>query len=216
VYFNGAVVAEMPGGKILSLTLQGKESAAFCVDLARKTGLYIHIFFPGTPESPRQRLMAERRGPEWEHYLRHTGIPAEIGDLKEALADPALPGCIKTMFIGDGESQNLVRPAVEERYGKDIYIAGSLKEFLEIMSPRVSKGEGLKTALKALDLDPSQVIAFGDEENDLPLFAAASYALAPANAKDPVRRAADQVIGPNSEEGVAAFVEQQFLNNAAP
>jgi Cof subfamily protein (haloacid dehalogenase superfamily) len=213
VYFNGAVVADMPGGKVLAQTLQDKESASFCVDLARKTGLYVQIFFPGTLENPRQRLMAERRGPEWERYLRHTGIPAETGNLKEALEDPALPGCVKTMFIGDGESQNLVRPAILERYGRDLYIAGSLNEFLEIMNPQVSKGEGLKTALKARGMDPSQVIAFGDEETDLPLFAAATYAAAPANAKEPVRRAADLVIGPNSEEGVAAFIEQRFLKN---
>jgi Cof subfamily protein (haloacid dehalogenase superfamily) len=210
VYFNGAVVADMPGEKILALTLQDRESAAFCVDLARRTGLYVQIFFPGTLENPRRRLVAERRGPEWERYLRHTGIPAETGDLKEVLAEPGLPGCIKTMFIGDGESENLARPALGERYGGGLYVAGSLKGFLEIMSPRVSKGEGLKTALKARGLDPSQVIAFGDEETDLPMFAAVSYAAAPANAKDPVRRAADQIIGPNSEDPVAAFAERYF------
>ncbi|MDR0399960.1 MAG: HAD hydrolase family protein [Treponema sp.] len=211
VYFNGAVVADMPGERILALTLQDRESAAFCVELARKTGLYVQIFFPGIPQNPRRRLMAERRGPEWERYLRHTGIPAEIGDLQEVLANPALPGCVKTMFIGDGESQNLVRPALEERYGGGLYIADSLKGFLEIMSPQVSKGRGLQTALAARSLDPSQVIAFGDEETDLPLFAAVSYAAAPANAKDPVRRAADQVIGPHDEDPVAAFVERYFL-----
>ena len=211
VYFNGAVVAEMPGWKTLALRLQDKETAAFCLDLARKTGIYFQAFFPGGPEKPRQRLVAERKGWEWELYLRHTGIPAETGDLKEALADPSLPGCVKTMFIGDGESQNLIRPVIEERYGGKLYIAGTLKQFLEIMHPGVSKGEGLKTALKARGLCPSQVIAFGDEENDLPMFGLASYALAPANAKDTVRHAADRIIGANSEDGVAAFLEENFL-----
>jgi Cof subfamily protein (haloacid dehalogenase superfamily) len=211
VYFNGAVVADMPGWKTLALTLQDKETAAFCLGLARKTGLYFQAFFPGDQEKPRQRLMAERRGAEWELYLRHTGIPAEIGDLEEALADPALPGCVKTMFIGDGESQNIVRPIIEERYGGKLYIAGTLTQFLEIMNPGVSKGEGLKTALAAGGLDISQVIAFGDEENDLPMFSLASYALAPANAKDTVRRKADRIIKANTEDGVAAFLEENFL-----
>ena len=211
VYFNGAVVAEMPGWKTLALRLQDKETAAFCLDLARKTGVYFQAFFPGVPEKPRQRLVAERKGWEWELYLRHTGIPAETGDLKEALADPSLPGCVKTMFIGDGESQNLIRPVIEERYGGKLYIAGTLKQFLEIMHPGVSKGEGLKTALKARGLCPSRVIAFGDEENDLPMFGLASYALASANAKDTVRHAADRIIGANSEDGVAAFLEENFL-----
>jgi Cof subfamily protein (haloacid dehalogenase superfamily) len=211
VYFNGAMTVEMPGWKTLAITLLDKETAAFCLALARKTGLYFHAFFPGGPGSPRQRLVSERKGPEWELYLRQTGIAAETGDLEAALADPALPGCVKTMFIGDGESQKLVRPAIEERYGKDLYITSTHKQFLEIMQAGVSKGEGLKTALKALGLDPSQLIAFGDEENDLPMFALAGYALAPANAKETVRLAADRIIGPNSEDGVAAFLEENFL-----
>jgi hydroxymethylpyrimidine pyrophosphatase-like HAD family hydrolase len=156
--------------------------------------------------------MAERKGREWDLYLRHTGIPAEIGDLKEALADPSLPGCVKTMFIADGEGQKLVRPLIEERYGGKLYIAGTLNQFLEIMHPAVSKGAGLKTALGALGLDFSQLAAFGDEENDLPMFDLAAYALAPASAKDTVRRAADRIIGPHGEDGVAAFLEENFLS----
>jgi Cof subfamily protein (haloacid dehalogenase superfamily) len=211
VYFNGAVAAEMPDWKTLALSLLDKEPAAFCLELARKTGFYFQVFFPGRPGEPRQRLVAERKGWEWELYLRHTGIPAEIGDLKEALADPSLPGCVKTMFIGGRESQNLIRPIIEERYGEKLYIAGTLNQFLEIMHPGVSKGEGLKTVLNILGLDFSQVIAFGDEENDLPMFSLVSYALAPANAKDTVRHAADRIIGANSEDGVAAFLEENFL-----
>jgi Cof subfamily protein (haloacid dehalogenase superfamily) len=212
VYFNGAVVAAMPGWKTYAVTLQDKESAEFCVDLSRKTGVYFQAFFPGTPDQPRQRLMAERKGPEWEHYLQHTGIPAEIGDLKEVLANPAIAGCVKTMFLGDAEAQARVRPSVEERYGPRLYIASTLKTFLEMMNPQVSKGEGLKVALKARGLDPSQVIAFGDEENDLPMFDLVSYAIAPANAKPAVLVSADQVIGPNSEESVASFLESNFLS----
>jgi Cof subfamily protein (haloacid dehalogenase superfamily) len=211
VYFNGAMTVEMPARKTLALALLDKEPAAFCLALARKTGLYFQAFLPGGPGNPRQRLVAERKGPEWELYLQHTGIAAETGDLEAALADPALPGCVKTMFIGDGESQNLARPAIEERYGRGLYITSSHTRFLEIMKAGISKGEGLKTALKALGLDPSQTIAFGDEENDLPMFALAGYALAPANAKETVRLAADRVIGPNSEDGVAAFLEEALL-----
>jgi hydroxymethylpyrimidine pyrophosphatase-like HAD family hydrolase len=226
VYCNGAVVAEMPGGKIHAMTLQDKESALFCVDLSRKTGFYFQAFFPGFPApastptaaltagaapaggEPRYRLMAERGGPEWELYRRHTGIEAEIGDLEAALADPAVPGCVKTMFITDTESQALIRPLIRERYS--LYIAGTLGPFLEIMNARASKGEGLKTALGILNLNSRDTIAFGDEENDLPLFKAAGFSVAPANARDMVKAAAGLVIGSNAEEAVAAFLEDFF------
>jgi hydroxymethylpyrimidine pyrophosphatase-like HAD family hydrolase len=54
------------------------------------------------------------------------------------------------------------------------------------------------------------VIAFGDEENDLPLFSESAYAVAPANAKETVRSAADIVVASNAEDGVAEFLETLF------
>lgn len=105
----------------------------------------------------------------------------------------------------------MIRPKIEERFGDKLYIARTLRTFLEIMNPNVSKGEGLKIALQRRGLDAAQVIAFGDEENDLPMFGATGFAIAPANAKESVRNAADLVIGPNTEDGVAAFLEKTFL-----
>ncbi|GHV90198.1 haloacid dehalogenase [Spirochaetia bacterium] len=211
VYFNGAVVADMPGAKILSATLLDLEAVNFCIDLSRSAGVYYQVFLPGTAEHPRQRLMAERQAPETEMYFKHTGIQAEIGDLKEALAVPGLVGCIKSMFLAEPEVQDAIRPKIEERFGKDLYIARTLRTFLEIMNPKVSKGEGLKIALERRGLEPARVIAFGDEENDLPMFGVTGFAIAPANAKESVKSRADLVIGPNTEDGVAAFLEETFL-----
>jgi Cof subfamily protein (haloacid dehalogenase superfamily) len=211
VYFNGAVVADMPGADIISATLLDLETVNFCVDLSRSTGVYYHVFLPGTAANPRHRLMAERPCAERDMYFKHTGIQAEIGDIKEALAAPGLKGCIKAMFLAEPEVQDTLRPLLAERFGDSLYIVRSLRTFLEIMNPHASKGEGLKIALQRRRLEPAQVIAFGDEENDLPLFGAAGFAAAPANAKEPVKAAADLIIGPNTEDGVAVFLEQTFL-----
>jgi Cof subfamily protein (haloacid dehalogenase superfamily) len=211
VYFNGAVVADMPGAKILSAVLLDLEAVNFCVDLSRSAGVYYQAFLPGTADHPRQRLMAERQVPETEMYFKHTGIQAEIGDLKQALAAPGLKGCIKSMFLAEPEVQDAIRPKIEERFGDNLYIARTLRNFLEIMNPHVSKGEGLKIALQRRSLESAQVIAFGDEENDLPMFGAVGFAVAPSNAKESVRNAADLVIGSNAEDAVAAFLEENFL-----
>jgi hydroxymethylpyrimidine pyrophosphatase-like HAD family hydrolase len=59
-------------------------------------------------------------------------------------------------------------------------------------------------------LKPEELIALGDEENDLPMFSVAGFSVAPANAKEKVRQAADLVTGPNTEDGIAAFLEETF------
>jgi len=78
------------------------------------------------------------------------------------------------------------------------------------MAAGVSKGEGLKTVMACRGLKPEEVIAFGDEENDLPMFVAAGFSAAPSSAKENVRQAADFVFGSNAEEGLAIFLEELF------
>jgi Cof subfamily protein (haloacid dehalogenase superfamily) len=208
VYFNGAIVADMPGARILNSTLLDFEVVDFCIDLARNMGAYYQVFFPGSNENPRQRLMAEKEGAEREMYFNHTGIRAEIGDLKKAAA--GFPGCIKSMFVAEPEVQDALRPRIEERFGNTIYIARTLTNFLEIMDRRVSKGQGLRFVLECRGLKPDEVMAFGDEENDIPMFEAVRFSAAPASAKDTVKTKADLVIGPNTEDGPAAFLEEFF------
>ncbi|GHU05554.1 haloacid dehalogenase [Spirochaetia bacterium] len=208
VYFNGALVADMPEGRVLDSTLMDPGVADFCVDISRRRNVYFQVYFPGTAACPGSRLLAEWGGPERDMYHNHTGMLAEIGDLKEALTAPGLRGCIKGMFLTEPETQNLLRAEVEERFGNSVYIAQTLRTFLEVMDARVSKGEGLKKALAYRGLKAAEVIAFGDEENDLPLFAAAGFSVAPANAKDSVKAAANVVTGSNAEDGVASWLEE--------
>ena len=50
------------------------------------------------------------------------------------------------------------------------------------------------------------VVVFGDETNDLSMFAAADESYAVAGANDEVKRAASGVIGSNACDGVAKFL----------
>jgi len=210
IYCNGAVIVDMPTGRILSTTLLDKEAAAFCVDLSRETGVYYQVFFPKGFNENRTPLMTEREGPEREMYFNHAGMRAALGNLKEALKQPGLEGCIKGMFLAEREVLTTIRLKLEERFGTSVYLAHTLLTFLEIMNANVSKGQGLKLVMEHYSLKSEEVIAFGDEENDLPMFAVAGFSAAPANAKDNVKAAADMVIGSNAEDGVAAFLEEFF------
>ena len=210
VYCNGAIVMDMPEGRVLSMTLLDLEVAAFCVDLSRETGAYYQVFFPGKINKKRTALMAEREGAEREMYFNHAGIRAELGNLKEALSQPGLEGCIKGMFLAEPDVLDALRLKIDKRFGKSIYIAQTLRTFLEIMDSRVSKGQGLKLVMEHYSLKREEILAFGDEENDLPMFAVAGFSAAPFNAKDNVKAAADVVIASNAEDGVAAFLEEFF------
>jgi len=71
-----------------------------------------------------------------------------------------------------------------------------------------SKGNGIE-ALRT-DLGMDHVIAFGDGDNDLSMFAVATESYATANADDEVKAAATDVIGHHDEDGVARFLRRRF------
>jgi Cof subfamily protein (haloacid dehalogenase superfamily) len=207
IYYNGAVVADMPEGRILRTTLLDKKKAEICVDISREMGIYCQLYLFTEKRIP---LLAERDDPEREMYHKHTGILAELADLKEALGQSGLSGCVKAMFLAEPELLAELRPRLEERLGKSVYIAQTLRTFLEVMDVKVSKGQGLSFAMERLSLKREEAIAFGDEENDIPMFASAGFSVAPSNAKDTVKAKADLVVGSNADDGVAIFLEEFF------
>jgi Cof subfamily protein (haloacid dehalogenase superfamily) len=213
VYFNGAEVMDMPQGRILHTLPLGLDVVDYCTDLSRNMGAYFQVFVPPRGGSKWESLITERAGSESEMYYKHTGITPVIDDIKHVIAAPGVTGAIKCMFIAEQKVQDEIRPRLLERFSENggIYVAQTFPTFLEIMAFGVSKGEGLKIALENLGLGAEEVIAMGDEENDLPLFTAAGFSVAPANAKEKVRAAADLVVGSNAEDGPAVFLERLFL-----
>jgi Cof subfamily protein (haloacid dehalogenase superfamily) len=207
VYYNGAEVVDMPSCRVLSAALLDLEVAEFCVDLARSRGVFFQAFFPAVPGEAGETLMIEKPCPEAEMYRRHTGIQAVQGDLKKTISGGKMPGCLKGMFIAEPEVQDRIRPLLEERFGGRIYTARTFPTFLEVMAAGVSKGVGLRAAMAKRGLEAAEVIAFGDEENDLPMFEVADFSVAPANAKERVKAAADLIIGSNADDGVAEYLE---------
>lgn len=78
--------------------------------------------------------------------------------------------------------------------------------FLE--NPKVNKGQGLKELCGRLKIAPEEVMAIGDERNDLDMFAFAATSVAMGNGNDLVKQAADYVTSSNDEDGIAQALEK--------
>jgi Cof subfamily protein (haloacid dehalogenase superfamily) len=220
VFFNGAEVANVPIGKVLYANLIDLEVVDFGTDIARDLGIHYQVYLPAgiSPETGMENthqrweaLMIDRYGPEAEMYYKHTGVIPFVKDLKSIASMPDVKGCIKGMFIADPSKHDEVRNRMKERFGDKISVSRSFPTFLEVINSGVSKGEGLKIAMEHRGLKPEEVIAFGDEENDLPMFPVAGFAAVPESARDKIREAADLIYGSNAEEGFADYLEKTFL-----
>ena len=85
---------------------------------------------------------------------------------------------------------------------------------LEAFDPTVDKWQGVLKVAAARGVDPAQVIAVGDNMNDLSMICSAGLGIAMGNAKDAVKAAAARVIGSNDAEGIAVFLESLATGNA--
>lgn len=84
---------------------------------------------------------------------------------------------------------------------------------VDVLPPGLDKGMGLDAALGGLGYRAARVVAIGDAENDLPLFARADVALAVANAVPAAKEAADEVLAAPGPEAVIEAVRRILLGD---
>ncbi len=79
---------------------------------------------------------------------------------------------------------------------------------LEMMAAGVDKGTGLTELCEFLGIPLSQTMAFGDQENDLPMLEIAGMGVAMGNAEPMVLEKAAWRTLSNAEDGVAAMIQK--------
>ena len=80
------------------------------------------------------------------------------------------------------------------------------------MKEGVSKGKGLEYLIERLNIDKSEIMVIGDNENDISMFKIAGLAVAMENGEDILKRIAHTITDTNNEDGVANAIEKYALN----
>ncbi len=134
--------------------------------------------------------------PHYDHV--HTIRVGIVADIK---LGEALQGKLNGQFGSRIVSHSIVVPA----YGVQV---------VEVFDPAVNKWEGILQVAKERQIDPRQIIAVGDDINDLPMVRCAGLGVAMGNAHPELRAVAGRVIGHNRDEGLACFWKNLYRNNA--
>jgi hydroxymethylpyrimidine pyrophosphatase-like HAD family hydrolase len=103
---------------------------------------------------------------------------------------------------GIGE-RGIVESMLQVRYGMDVVA-------LELHDRAATKWSAIEWLLGEWAIRPEQVIAIGDDVNDLPMLRAAGLGFAMGNAGEAVKAAADAVTSSNEEDGVARALRAVF------
>ena len=129
----------------------------------------------------------------------------EVADLKDVAAAGPVD---KLLTAGDPD---YLQAHHEEMYApfKDTLAAMFTADwYFEYTAPGIDKARALAGALPKLGIDASEVVAFGDGQNDRSMIEWAGTGVAMANAVDETKAAAQMVTASNNEDGIALALEK--------
>jgi Cof subfamily protein (haloacid dehalogenase superfamily) len=194
---NGALVVDLLSGTVLHEKLMPVEHILPTLEALRTFGLFraYHTF---------DRVYVDYNTPRARTWYRPPVPPAiEIEDVASLYPRT----CIKIVGIGEESSLQQKRIELERIFTGKLYVTQSSFDLLEFLHPEVSKVNALKTIAADLGVAPEEIVAIGDNHNDIGMIRFAGLGVAMGNAHDEVKAAADYVTLSNSEDGVAAVIE---------
>ncbi|MCI1857746.1 MAG: Cof-type HAD-IIB family hydrolase [Sporolactobacillus sp.] len=119
---------------------------------------------------------------------------------------------IKVMYIAETAAElDALEPIARRQFSPEVYFVRSRPQFLEAVHPAAGKGNALKRLTERLGLQAADVMAIGNERNDLKMIDYAGCGVAMANAVDSVRQQADAVTADNQHNGVGKIVKKYIL-----
>lgn len=114
----------------------------------------------------------------------------------------------KGCFVGDEKKLDEIEPTLREKFGKDLYIVRADRAFLECLNPKVNKGNGLKELGEKIGISTDEMIAFGDEGNDISMFDTVKIGVAMGNGSKEAKEHADYVTASNDEDGISKALDK--------
>ncbi len=201
ILYNGGLVFDFASGEVWFRTTLPMQHARDVLTILRhhpavQPHLYVddRVYIPDMNETT-------------AIYQRKDSVRTEpVGDLATWLrVDP-----MKILIIGE-------RPALEavvrdiDRLPYRVNHVFSEVIYLEILPPGINKGAALRAMAARLEVPPEEIIAVGDNLNDLAMIEYAGVGVAMANAPEVLRARAQFVAPSNDDHGLEAVIERFIL-----
>ncbi|MGB3142563.1 MAG: Cof-type HAD-IIB family hydrolase [Maribacter sp.] len=204
ICYNGALVLD--GKKVISSVMISfkilQELYALCEKFKTEIGLYVNHEWHVTQTSERV-----------EKEIKYTHGNPTFMPASSTLAylEKEQIGAHKLMLMGTKESSNQLIPVLNKKFKDHINIYRSNDTLIELAPKSVSKLSAIELLLKD-DETIKDVIAFGDNYNDIEMLKHVGCGVAVANAREEVKAISDYTTLSNTENGVALFIQQHLVN----
>ncbi|MDH8677201.1 Cof-type HAD-IIB family hydrolase [Fusibacter bizertensis] len=202
---NGAVVKHLKTGEVIQAIELKPGLAQMVSEVCEKYGAYYHLYDMDTIYANSNRNLAKKFS---------DGMPALPEAFKfnvvfpESL--PALIGKMPIYKIGLFHEKPEVFEAImaELKLIDGLETCKSLETSFDVMAKGVSKATGIEALQKYFDVPLEDVIAFGDNENDMDMITYAGVGVAMSNAMEALKEVADFVTVSNDEDGLVYALDR--------
>ena len=207
IYSNGAAVCDLKTAKTVYEDYMPAETVLDIFKFLSRFPAYFEFYQDGKQHSQNGR----------EKYFTGMDLPQEFLDSYAAstimhddimtLADKNVEKI--NLFYFGGEYYDEIKNYLFSHSGIDC--TSPVSGDIEMTAKGVDKAKALEGLCSELGIDSSEVMAFGDADNDLGMLEFAGYGTAMKNAAQICKNKAKYVTLTNEEDGVAAFVERYAL-----
>ena len=200
---NGANVVDNRTGERIHSYFMTEESVHEILKIADSYGFYTDAFVDGIPHSSSAYLKEldarDDLTPHRKAYVKRTRVPED--DIKGFIFDNIHRLDCVNILVHDMDKRAALLEELQSV--KDIYITSSIDYLIEISYFDCGKERGMEVIGEKLGIEPLQMAAFGNADNDIGMLKLAGIGYAVSNASESCIEAADVVLGPNTKDSVA-------------
>lgn len=199
IFGNGNQIIDLKTGKEIYRKTLSMEDVHFCFPLAKKENLHIHLYTENEVITP-ELLYMDLRNFVLKDSIYHSDLNFKIVPNIEEYIEKYKPTVFKLVISSpynlidlktklDKEKKLSIYRITKSNQYKD-KIINKEYEYLDITPSNTNKSEALATLSKYLELSSSEVMAIGDNLNDIDMIQNFGIGVAVANAYDDVKKVA--------------------------
>lgn len=196
---NGAIIYS--NGEIIKAKYLTKDIAIKILDYAITHGEYERIF----GKDYLYLLNIEKGGSDAYFYKDSKGVSE-----KEAIDLINNIDIVKFGFYGERKHLEKIRKDIDNMH-LDVDTVFSGAKLLEVLVKGENKGQGIIDYCKYNNIDISETIGVGDEENDMPMLKTVGLACCPNNASNKVKDICSYTTKVNNNDGAIAEIIEKYV-----
>jgi len=205
IAYNGGLI--LHGTEVIETTEIDVSTLETVIDLVENTSIHLSLYHNDDWFVPEMDYWAKRE----QNNTQVTPVVKSLSETLQLLKSEQR-GVHKIMAMGNENEIHQLFESVGSIHQEGLHLYRSKATYIEIANKSISKETAITKLLstKFPELKLDDVIAFGDNYNDIDMLKAVGAGIAVANAKQEVLVVSDDITAANIEDGVALSIQKYF------